>query len=307
MPKLAINKSISIKSAVEPIFQKLNDFNHWTAWSPWLIMDPDATVNVDDDAKSYTWEGKRVGEGKMQITSESEGKSIDYDLTFLKPWKSEAKVRFEFEPMEDETKVTWSMDSSLPFYLFWMKKMMTAFVGMDYERGLNLLKEYIEDGEVHSKLEFKGVSEFPATKYVGIKTNCKMADVGDAMKADFGKLADYVHKNLDNATGQSFSIYHKWDMVKGQVQYTAAFGLKEPGADLPAEMFNGEIPATKINTVRHHGPYHHLGNAWSTQISMSRGKEFKQKKNIHPFESYVNNPEEVSEKELMTDVNFPMN
>ena len=32
--------------------------------------------------------------------------------------------------------LTWTMDSSLPFFLFWMKKSMEGFIGMDYDPGL---------------------------------------------------------------------------------------------------------------------------------------------------------------------------
>ena len=65
-----------------------------------------------------------VGSGNMNVTAENAPQSIDYDLTFLKPWKSRAKVRFELERKGDGTKTTWFMESSLPFFMFWMKKMM---------------------------------------------------------------------------------------------------------------------------------------------------------------------------------------
>ncbi len=66
MPKMHIKKSVNIKAPVEKVYSKLNDFNHWTAWSPWLIMDPQATVTIAEDAKSYEWEGERVGSGKRK-------------------------------------------------------------------------------------------------------------------------------------------------------------------------------------------------------------------------------------------------
>ena len=135
-------------------------------------MDPDATVDVAEGGKSYSWKGDLTGEGQMEILGEEANQWVDYDLLFLKPWKSKAKVRFEVEGQGDQTKVTWFMDSSLPFFLFFMKKSMTAMIGMDYERGLAMLKEYVEKGEVHSKLDFKGTQSFPGMQYIGIKTSC---------------------------------------------------------------------------------------------------------------------------------------
>jgi hypothetical protein len=153
MPKINVTRSATINSSIDNVYTKLNDFNHWTKWSPWLIMEKGVKVNISDDAKYYEWKGDRVGEGNMNISLEDGSNSIEYDLTFLKPWKSEAKVKFLLSDNNNRTAVTWSMDSKLPFFMFWMKNMMEGFIGMDYERGLNMLKDYIEEGEVKSKLD----------------------------------------------------------------------------------------------------------------------------------------------------------
>ncbi|MFY0594455.1 SRPBCC family protein [Roseivirga sp.] len=303
MPQTNIQRSKHINASAEKIFSILNDFNHWSAWSPWLIMEPGVKVTIREDAKYYEWKGKRTGEGNMAVTKEVANESIDYDLEFLTPWKSQSKVRFEIKPEAEGCKVTWYMDGSLPFFMFWMKKMMEAFVGMDYERGLNLLKEYVEDGAIKSKLEFKGESNYPGTKYIGVNSTCTMEKIGDQMGADFGKLHAYKSANEGTAFGDVFCIYHKWDMVKRQVSYTACLGV-DKAVNGEAGFVSGEVPATKVYVLRHIGPYEHLGNAWSTLESMKRGKEFKHVKGIHPFEHYVNDPQEVSPEELITDIHF---
>ena len=156
MPKMNIDKSIVINKKPGEIFKYLNDFNEWVFWSPWLITDPDAKTKVSEDGKYNEWDGKVVGSGNMTILSEKENESIDYNLTFLKPWKSKAKVSFILKPTAEGTEVHWTMESGLPFFLFWMKKMMVAFIGMDYDRGLGMLKSYAEEGKVPSKLNIKG-------------------------------------------------------------------------------------------------------------------------------------------------------
>jgi len=306
MAKLSISKSIQIDAPVEKVYQTVNDFNHWTAWSPWLIMEPEVQTEVSDDAKHYSWEGERVGSGNMTVLQETTNESVDYDLLFLKPWKSKAKIRFEMEPQGEGTQVRWLMDSKLPFYLFWMKKSMTAFIGMDYERGLHLLKDYVEDGEVHSDLDFKGFGNYPGCTYIGLQTVTAIKNVGPKMREDFTKIEDYLKDQKDLIDGNSFSIYHKWDMVKDQVRYTAGVPVKNIPQDLPDTMVSGTIPATRVYTLRHTGPYLHLGNAWSALNSMHRNKEFKMNKKIDPFEVYINLPGEVSENELITDIHFPV-
>lgn len=307
MPKIYVSRSATINSPIENVYSKLNDFNHWVKWSPWLIMEEGVNVNISDDAKYYEWKGERVGEGNMSISLEDGSNSIEYDLAFLKPWKSEAKVKFMLSDNDGRTAVTWTMKSKLPFFMFWMKKMMEAYVGMDYERGLNLLKDYVEKGEVNSKLEFKGKSTFPGTKYIGVKTSCSIDEMGEVMMADFGRIEEYAKDHQDIATGEAYSIYHKWDMVKGKANYTGCIGVTSVPEDLPSDFVHGEIPETMIYTLRHIGAYHHLGNAWSTLYNMHRGKEFKPVKGIDPFEHYISNPKETEEKDLITDVIFAIN
>lgn len=304
MPKTHISRSQQINAPVEKVFNTINNFSQWQPWSPWLISEPEATVKVDPDNKYYEWEGKRVGSGNMRITNETPHSSIDYDLTFLTPWKSKAKVRFDLEPSGDGTKATWIMDSSLPFFLFWMKKPMEGFIGMDFDRGLNMLKEYVEDGAVKSKLEFVGTGQYHGCKYVGIKRECSLDDIGRMMSADLEKLAGFTSDDESNIAGVPFSIYHKWDVVKKRVSYTSGIPLKSVPSTMPSGMISGSIPATTTYTLRHVGPYLHLGNAWSTLVSMQRAKEFKPRKGIHPFETYENHPGQVSENELITDIHF---
>ena len=304
MPKINVKKSIKVDAPLEKVYETVSNFNKWIPWSPWLIQEPGVKVTVSDDAKYYEWEGQRVGTGNMTIIGEKENESVDYDLLFLKPWKSKAKVRFELKQNGNGTEITWLMDSSLPFFMFWMKKMMVAFIGMDYDRGLAMLKDYVEDGEVHSKLDFKGNSEFAGFKYVGIKTDCTRDTVGPKMQEDFGRLWEFLKDKESVVAGKAFSIYHKWDMVNGNVSYTSGVPVNEVPDNLPSGFVVGEIPKTPVYTLKHTGPYAHLGNAWTTLYGMQRAKDFKVNKSIHPFETYENEPGKVPDNELVTEVHF---
>ena len=178
-------------------------------------------------------------------------------------------------------------------------------MGADYERGLDMLKAYVEESEVPSKLEFTGNQSFEGGKYVGIKTSCSLDDVGPKMEADFGKLnALMQEKGISDV--QMATIYHKWNIPKNSVAYTACLISKEAPSDISSGFVTGEIPSTSCYVLRHVGSYKHLGNAWSTLYTMQRSKEFKVNKGIHPFELYQNNPQTTAEKDLITDVYFPI-
>ncbi|MEL6669059.1 MAG: SRPBCC family protein [Bacteroidota bacterium] len=306
MPKMHIKRSTDIAAPPSKIFSTLNDYHTWRAWSPWLISEPEAKVDVATDGKYYEWLGNRTGAGNMRIASESPDSDLDMDLTFLKPWKSKAKTSFHIEATDTGSRVSWEMNSSLPFFLFWMKKQTEAFIGSDYERGLAMLKDYVEDGEAHSKLEFAGIEDFPGTQYVGIRRSSSKENFQKDMSGDFGRLMDWFKESGIEPSGPGASIYHKWDMVRGTMEYTALFPVTSASATLPDGFMLGNIPAVKTYRLRHTGSYDHLGNAWSTLMMMERNKEFKKSKVADGFEVYRTMPGETPMHEQVTDLYYPV-
>ena len=304
MPKMNLTRSITINKKPSEVFPLINNFDNWSTWSPWLIMEKGVKVTVADDKKYYEWEGDITGAGNMTITKEVENESINIDLQFLKPWKSTAKVGFTFATEGEGTKVSWSMDSSLPFFMFWMKKMMVAFISMDYDRGLNLLKDLAEDGKVHSVLDFKENTKLDACNYIGIKINGSIDDMKESMSGSFGKLMEFMTDKQNLITNPPFSIYHKWDMVKNTCSYTACVPVSEVPSNLPNGVITGSLPATKTYATHHLGPYRHIGNAWSAMYSRHRAKKFVPNKKIDPIEVYLNSPENTPENELQTEIHF---
>ena len=75
-----------------------------------------------------SWDGKSVGNGEMDIDNDQLNKRIDYTLTFLKPFKAVSPVSFDFESKEGGVEITWIMEGSVPVFLFFMTKMMSAFL-----------------------------------------------------------------------------------------------------------------------------------------------------------------------------------
>lgn len=261
---------------------------------------------VADDGDSYRWEGEIVGAGQMEVISETPQQKIDYRLTFLKPWKSVAAVSFDFQDKGGATEATWTMNSSLPFFMFWMKNMMTAMIGVDYQRGLSMLKDYIETGSVPSKLEFPGKGRFQGASYLGIRTTRAIADIGERMDQDFKSLFAALESSGTSPSGKPITIYHKYDFVKGITEYTSGIPVETQSVEPSGGMFLSEIESCNTYQVKHTGPYRHLGNAWSAGMAHERSKVFKLNKKIPPFEVYENDYREVAENELETTIHFPV-
>ncbi|MGJ8644989.1 MAG: SRPBCC family protein [Luteolibacter sp.] len=307
MPAFEIEKSIVIAAPCESIYPLVRDFKNWKAWSPWLIAEPDAKLEYSEEPDAYSWDGRITGSGSMELVTEESGKSMDCRLLFLKPWKSESSVRFEFSETSEGTKVTWKMKGSLPFFMFFLKGMMTALIGMDYERGLKMLKDLAESGSVPSVLSFTDEKEIQAFKYVGVKSGGKVEDIENLMKSAMSRLGTWREESGIEPAGVPFAIYHKWQIAKGMMEFTFGCPVDSIPEVLPEGLSGGEMPACRVYEVRHTGPYRHVGNAWSAGEMHGRAKLFRQSSKLHPFEIYETDPEKApDEKEIVTLVNFPV-
>ena len=143
-----------------------SDFSTWTKWSPWLIAEPGANVTVSTDPSSvgstYAWDGEVVGAGQLTHEKLESGTFIDDRIQFFRPFKSTNRVTFEFADGESGgTRVTWNMYASLPFFMFWMTGMMKSMISMDYDRGLKMLKEWIETDSIRAQLRSMVANRFP--------------------------------------------------------------------------------------------------------------------------------------------------
>ena len=164
-----VQREILIKASKDKIKEVLIDFKQMVLWSPWNIIEPDATMIFNDKQSEVgafqEWDGALIGAGSTELIKIDENK-IDCDIVFKKPFKSKAKFSFILEEVNDQIKVIWSMDSSLPWYMFFFTKIMSAMIGMDYDRGLRMLKEYIETGKILSKLKIDANSNLEDISYI---------------------------------------------------------------------------------------------------------------------------------------------
>lgn len=305
-----VNESIFIAAEPAKVRACVRDFKQWNAWSPWVVAEPDCAMTYDADGKGYGWDGKIIGAGQMRIDAERD-EGIDYTLTFLRPFKSVNKTSFAFAAAAGGTTLSWHMQGSLPFFMFFMKKMMSAWISADFRRGLAKLKDVVEAGAAPSQLAFAGVGGGVSTAYIGISGRSRIADIGPAMTANFERLNAWLKANDVPAAGAPLSIYHKFHVVSQETEYTAAIPVGDLSAAaigaLPSDIKRGTLNAPRTYKIVHTGAYRHLANAWAVGMMHGRAKLFAPKKGLPSFEAYVDAPVAGDDATRKTEVHFPAN
>lgn len=305
MPKTHIRRSIRIQKPAAEVFPFLSDLTQWPSWSPWLLVEPDAKLTYTADGSAYSWEGNLVGSGSITKEEEQNPQRLECTLSILKPWKSTSKVTFQLEDLEGGCEVEWIMDGSLPLPMFWMKPMIESMVGMDYQRGLLLLKDVAETGSSSSTHTVHEHETFQGLSYVGITRTCMMSKIGPQMAKDLETVHGWMKSPDLASNGPPFSIYHRWDCKNETCTYTTGVPVVTPPPVAPKGGTMGRIAPGACFVVEHRGPYHHLGNAWAVGMSYQRNKKFKAMKGRSPFEVYVSDPQTTPEDQLVTKLYFP--
>ena len=146
-----ITRETIVTAAPDKVFEQVNDFHKWEAWSPWAKIDPAMKTTYGGAptgvGSTYSWVGNdEVGEGKMAITASRPTEHIAIDLEFIRPFAAKNVTEFTFRPEGDKTHVVWTLAGKNNFMAkaFNLVMNMDKLVGGDFEKGLAQLKTVAE-------------------------------------------------------------------------------------------------------------------------------------------------------------------
>ncbi len=306
-----VTRDVRISKPLNEVYLKTLDLRLRKEWSPWACMDEACTMSYEGDGTKegdlFAWDGEFIGSGSMKITQIDANRRIDHDLQFVKPFKSKADVRLEFQDNGNETQVSWIMDGKMPAM---MKSMIVGWVGMDFERGLSMLKQWIETGEVLSKSVPEGQVSREEVHYVGRRAECSLDEISSSMESSMTALCNRISEKSIEPANAPFCIYKKYDITARTCEYVMAI----PVSQLPsqgslgseASWVIGTLPRHQAFKVNHIGSYKNLGNGWATGFNRLRTLKMKPTKALPPYEVYVNDPEKTPEAELTTEIYWPL-
>lgn len=305
--KYEVLRSTHIKSNKMVIYNLVAYFNHWDQWAVWTKeMDSTAVFTLAGTdglvGSSWSWEGKKLGNGSMSATELKPGEFIGYDLQF-DHGKFQSKGSIQIEAKGDSCKVTWKDAGDLGFNPIsrYFGLMMDKMMGPDFEKGLTNLKTIAE-----ARSDWPEIIEktMPAITALVIKDSAGPKTFGDVMGKAYMEIMNYANSNKLQITGAPFAEYLKWDSVT----YFAVMDLGIPVAS--AKTGKGrigveQIPEQKVVMARYFGPYDKTEKVY--RILDQYVKENGLTEAGGPWEVYVTDP--VQEKDPMkveTDILFPV-
>lgn len=145
-------RTVEISKPKNEVFNYLKYLKNMDDWSPWAKKDPNMQkkftgTDGEAGALSYWLGNKEVGEGEQEIKKVVDGKRIESELRFFKPFKSTSDCYLDVEELSNgNTKVKWGFSGTnkFPMTIMSLFKNMDSMVGPDFEEGMASLKAVME-------------------------------------------------------------------------------------------------------------------------------------------------------------------
>ena len=148
-----VEKTVIINKPSQEVFNYIKLLKNQTHYSKWVMMDPNAKMDFTGTdgtvgfVSAWDSDNKQVGKGSQTITKIDDGKRMDLDIHFIKPFNGHSTAFMSTEATgTNQTKVTWGFNGKLdyPMKVVHLVMNMEKMIGSDLQTGLDNLKGVME-------------------------------------------------------------------------------------------------------------------------------------------------------------------
>jgi effector-binding domain-containing protein len=292
--QVKVERSTDINIPADFIKSKIVDLNFFQeTWSPWTEKDPAMKVTFTGETgkqgNKMSWESdkKEVGKGSMTYQY-THGDTIMESLFF--EGQGEAKIFHVITSNENSSKVTWSMQNSVPFFFRAMMLFMNIdkMVGPDFEKGLTKLKTALESSPATSTTGNYDIKELDWNEktYYGIKTTGLSFDkIGSFLEQSYGKIEAVLSKAKVQPLSPPKAIYFEYNEKTMTTDLAAVLEVANGSKVQGLEKF--ELPPSKVLHIAYFGAYDKSEEAHKAIDNYMKQKSLTQSAVL---EEYVTDP-----------------
>ena len=293
------------------VFALVNDFRRFTLWAPWADTDPNARFIYSGNSRgvgaTVTWDGAIIGSGTQTIV---ESTPFEYVGIVMSPGEpGEANSWFRLTPGVGTTIVHWGFEADHGMNIVgrYFASMLGSVVARDYQTGLANLKELAESlpGADFSDIEIEHLIVEPIDiAYLPTRSRPEPAAISEAMGEAYFEILNFIDEHDLQDAGAPLSITRTFS--GSELIFDSAIPIRGLSDATPRDdvVKLGETYGGPVIRVRHVGSYRDLGathrkiSAYLAALGIER--------NGAAWESYVSDPGNTPEAELLTYVYYPV-
>jgi effector-binding domain-containing protein len=301
-----------IDAPAATIFAQLNDLRRSRLWSRTARIDPNAEIRYSGPARgagaTASWDGPVAGSGTQTIVESQPHTHLATLINAGKP--EEARTWFDLAPVTAGTRVEWRYELDHGFNLpgRYLGLATTAIIRRDYEHSLaNLadLAESLPDSDF-SELRVERTQVQP--QEIAFQTMRAAPDAA-SMSAALGEAYTDILAFMDahdlRPAGPPLSIAREFSGAR--LEFDAGIpvvGVTDETPQQAGEVRLGQTAGGPVLRATHKGAYrnlaatHRMMSAYLAALGIERDGD--------AWESYVSDPAEVPEADLLTYVYYPV-
>ena len=305
-----VTREIKTEASPEQIWNQISEFEKWQSWSPWKAKDPSmeseyqGTPGTIGSKTSWVGDPELSGTGNMTINEVVPNNKLGYDLQFGDI--SSSKGFIEINKVEDSSKITWNDKGDLPFLMRPMALfgMFEKMMGPDFEAGLAKIKELAESDNSSTPKEIViSQVDMTETKYLGVRHKTTISEL---MKAEFfgtnfGNIMGAMDKENIQMAGYPSCIYYDWNEVDSTAEALPCIPFASSITKIPEGMEVVTAPTCKALKAAYYGPYNGAAVAHMKLDEYCKANAIKTGLVI---EEYANDPTEVAESDILTNIYY---
>ncbi len=292
---VSVSTEKSVMLSPEKVFHAAASYLQRGAWDPWLETEPTANWEVTPVAgyvgSTYTWNGEKIGSGKMEIDSVVFGKYILSHIFFGENPEA-SRVEWQLQPAVEGTLISWKFtaEASYPVERIFLNT-MKGNLRKDFERGMENFKNHFEANPPGlSNLSDIGLQKQEPMFALVVKATGTMESMGNDLGRLYGLIMEESEKQDLTIAGAPFVHYLDFNTETGISNYLAGLPVTAAGKSSGAVLAK-TYPGMEVLTAIHTGPYEELPVSYSLMQEYIRNNEiFVSEKS---FEFYLTDPAEA--------------
>jgi hypothetical protein len=147
----SVKREITINKPSQEVFDYVKFIKNQEHYNKWVMMDPNMKKDYQGTDGTvgfvYAWDSQKddVGKGEEEIKMLEEGKKINLEVRFIRPFEGLAITEMTTEAISPtQTRVSWGMSGRSAYPMNLTNTIMDSMLGADLEESLGTLKGILE-------------------------------------------------------------------------------------------------------------------------------------------------------------------
>jgi len=301
-----------IDAPAATVFAQLNDLHRSRLWSRTARIDPNAEFLFSGPVRgagaTASWNGPVAGSGTQTIVESRPNTYLATRINAGKP--GEARTWFDLAPGAAGTRVEWNFELDHGFNLVgrYLGLATTAIIRRDYDQSLAKLAELAESlpDTDFSELRVERIRVEPQEiAFQTMRAAPDAASMSAALGDAYTDILAFMDTHGLKAAGPPLSIAREF--TGARLEFDAGIPVSGVTDETPrraGEVRLGQTAGGPVLRATHKGAYrnlaatHRMVSAYIAALGIERDGD--------AWESYVSDPAEVPEAELLTYVFYPV-